>query len=43
MKNFSQLLSQAWSTVFRDQKTFWTLFLLMNGIGIILMLLFYVL
>lgn len=43
MKNFSHLLSHAWSTVFRDQKTFWTLFLLLNGVGIILMIIFYLL
>lgn len=43
MKKFSQLLSRSWQTVFRDQKTFWTLFLLSNGTGIILMIIFYTL
>lgn len=43
MKSFSQLLSQAWWTVFRDQKTFWTLFLLANGAGIMVMVIFYAL
>lgn len=43
MKSFSQHLSHAWQTVFRDQETFWTLFLLTNGVGIILMIIFYAL
>lgn len=43
MKSFPQLLKSAWSIVFRDQKTFWTLFLLTNGVGIITGGIFYIL
>lgn len=43
MKSFSQHLSHAWQTVFRDKETFWTLFLLTNGPTIILILTFWAL
>ncbi len=43
MNSFTTLFKKSISIVFRDQETFWTLFLLMNGVNIVITITFHVL